>query len=294
MLLQSIKYTLLLCFLPICIHAQQTGLDTEAPDPGYWQFSAGDTTIIFADMAYIRNSPGLEGSMVSDSLQAGTKAVIVGEALSSSTIKGFRAPWQEIRYRKGGQEKHGYIWLGLLAIGHTMIDNEQICIYGFDRYIPVKGDHYASFSCAVKLIGPQQRLVARHPFSFGYTEQSATEIKGLNGMGLKGLRNIIRIGFLGEACAISSDYFYFGWNGSTFIPLPGAYRVSDAGVFYHSEQMLFPSEHKKAANIIYKMIEEGVSIEEGEGKEMLYKIKKKKETYLWNGKGYVKVRGQKN
>ncbi|MNE90703.1 hypothetical protein D3C80_1882460 [compost metagenome] len=57
--------------------------------------------------------------------------------------------------------------------------------------------------------------------------------------------------------------------------------------------MLFPSEHKKAANIIYKMIEEGEAIEENNGKEILYKIRKKKETYLWNGKGYVKVKGQK-
>ncbi|MNU48541.1 hypothetical protein D3C71_374630 [compost metagenome] len=284
------KYiTLLLLFYgaSFVLHAQ------EVPEPQYWQLSAGDTAIIFADIAYIRNNPGLEGTTVTDSLPAGTKVNMDREALSSSTVKGFRAAWQEISYRKDGQKKHGYIWLGLLAIGHTRINNGQICIYGFDRYVPVQGDQYASFSCAVKLIGPQQQIVARHPFSFGYTEQSATEIKGLNGMGLKGLQHIVRIGFLGEACAISSDYYYFGWNGNTFIPLPEAYRVSDAGVFYHSEQMLFPSEHKKGSNIIYKMIEEGTALEEDNGKEIPYKIKKEKKTYLWNGKGYVLIKGQK-
>lgn len=286
-------FAFLLCLLPCSIHAQEANWATAAPEPQFWQFTAGDTAIVFADMAYIRNSPGLVGTIVNDSLPAGAKVRIKGEILNSSTVKGFGAPWQEIRYYKDGHEKQGYIWLGLLAIGQTTIDQGQICIFGFEGYIPAKGDKYDYFACAVKLIGPKGSLIARHPFTFAYTEQSATEIKGLHNMGLRGLRNIVRIGFLGEACAISSDYYYFGWNGQAFIPLPKAYRVSDAGIFYHTEQMLFPSEHKKDANIIYKMIEEGEALEEDNGNEIQYKINKKKETYRWNGKGYVIVKRQK-
>lgn len=246
--------------------------------------------MVFAGKAYIRDQPGMNGTTIVDSVSAGMTVTIMGEVPELSTIRGFNTNWYHVRYYKDGRSQLGYIWLGMLALRQTRIDQGKTVLYGFERYHPAVGDKSAFYTCGVKLLDEQRNVLAQQTFAFDYSEQSYTEIKGLTGMGLKGLRNIVRIGFLGEACAIPSNYYYFGWNGSRLIPLPEAYRVSDAGVYYYTEQMLFPSEHKKGANIIYKMIEEGEALDEDNGKEIRYKIRKKKVTYLWDGKGYVKTK----
>ena len=280
-----IKYLtllLVLCCASFGLYAQET------PQPPYWELSAGDTAMVFADKAYIRDLPGMNGTTVVDSLSAGMTVKIMSEVPETSTVRGFNANWYQVRYHKDGQSQQGYIWLGMLALRQTRIDNGKTVLYGFERYTPAVNNKSAFYTCGLKLLDEQRNVLAQQTFAFDYSEQSYTEIKGLTGMGLKGLRNIVRIGFLGEACAIPSNFYYFGWNGSRFIPLPEAYRVSDAGVYYYTEQMLFPSEHKKDANFIYKMIEEGEALDEDNGKEIRYKTRKKKVTYLWDGKGYVK------
>lgn len=62
-------------------------------------------------------------------------------------------------------------------------------------------------------------------------------------MGLEGIQYIHRVGFHGEACGISTTHYYLGWNGENFVVMFSKSSVSDAGVSYYEEKILFPSEH---------------------------------------------------
>ena len=72
------------------------------------------------------------------------------------------------------------------------------------------------------------------------------------------------------------------------INLPSRYSVSDAGVFYYDEKILFPSEHKRNNQLIYKYIEEG----EAKDDDTLgpdYRISKREEHFQWDGDKFVKL-----
>jgi len=68
------------------------------------------------------------------------------------------------------------------------------------------------------------------------------------------------------------------------------YSVSDAGIYYYDESILFPTEHKKEANVIYKIIEEGEAPEDADDMaELTYEVRKKQEKFLWNGKSFTRL-----
>ena len=62
-------------------------------------------------------------------------------------------------------------------------------------------------------------------------------------------------------------------------------EVGDAGVFYHTETLLFPKEKGGQPGKIIKLSEEGEADEEKVDKkgEPIFKVKKSREVYLWDG-----------
>ncbi|WP_316822620.1 hypothetical protein [Pedobacter gandavensis] len=247
-----------------------------------WNKRINDTACVFADVAYLRDYPGLKGKLL-DSLTAGTKVVIKSEALNNTFLKDFYAPWYKVEYTIGKQKRSGFIWLGLLALGSSRDQDGQLWMYGYNKYPNRSNDEANLALCEIKILDPSLRLVGRTTFLTEKGGQTYTEGKILNNMGLIGLQRIFRIGFLAEACGIASNHYYIGWTGTEFIDLPGKSSVSDAGVSYYEEKLLFPSEHKLASDLIIKDITEGEVIDPDQ-KELTYKVSKKREKYLWNGK----------
>lgn len=114
-------------------------------------------------------------------------------------------------------------------------------------------------------------------------DKTYAESKLLPNMGLEGLQTIHRVGFHGEACGIPTTHYYVGWNGQHFVTMFNKSSVSDAGVFYHEEIILFPSEHNLDSNLIIKDIIEGEAIDE-QAQELKFKETRSREKFLWDGK----------
>jgi len=254
-------------------------------DFNFWNLTSGQTAYVFTDNAYIRAYPNTDGQLV-DSLPVGTAVKITSLAYNGNKVKGFYAPWHEVSYQRGGETKTGFIWLGLLALGHHVDDEGHQYIFGFERYGEERGDESAYYKCGVKLIGKGGELIAKHTVHCEYSYQSFIQSKLLPNMGLDGVKQIFRFDLQGEACGIPSTYYYVAWNGQQFIDMPSRYSISDGGIFYHEEALLFPSEHKKEANIIYKMIEDG---EYEDVDDPNVKITKKQEKYIWDGKVFSQL-----
>lgn len=253
-----------------------------------WNKKINDTAYVFADIAYIRDYPGLKGALL-DSLTAGTRVIIKSEPYNKMLIKDFYAPWHKVEYTMGKQKRSGFIWLGLLDLGTNTDKEGKLWMYGYNKYPNRSNDEENLALCEIKIL--EMRPNTGTPFDMiGQTTilttnggQTFTEAKVLGNMGLIGLKAIYRIGFFGEACGISTNYHYLGWTGKGFVNLPGKTSVSDAGVSYYEEKLLFPSEHGLDPSLIIKDIAEGEVVDPDQEK-LTYKEKKSREKYRWDGK----------
>ncbi|MFD1631604.1 SH3 domain-containing protein [Pseudopedobacter beijingensis] len=251
----------------------------------FWNLQKGQTACVFADNAYIRSYPDLK-SKILDSIVLGTPVTIVSPAYNGDKVRGFYAPWYEVVYKKDNEDRKGFIWLGLLALGRNVDADGNQYIHGFERFVSYTNLVQAHYDCAVKLLDINGNFISKYEFTYNFGDQTFTQSKILPSMGLEGIKNIHRIEFVGEACGVPTNYYYVAWNGEKFIEMPGRYRVSDAGVFYYNESILFPSEHKKEPNYIYKLIEQGEVMDE-KADDYKYLVNKRQEIYYWNGTSFV-------
>jgi hypothetical protein len=114
----------------------------------------------------------------------------------------------------------------------------------------------------------------------------------INGWGLKNVNSIYRISLSGEACGIPTYHYYFGWTGKKILLLPQKYQVGDAGIFYHTEEFIFPNEKKGEQNTIIKQIIEAEIIDENMV-DNKFLVKKELEYYSWNGMTFKLIKTKK-
>ena len=253
----------------------------------YWNKQQGDTAYVFADVAYIRDYPATSAVLV-DSLCEGTMLLIQSEGYNESTIRGFSAPWHEVSYQKDGQTKKGFIWLGLLALRQQLDQQGNQFLYGLSGLKEAYADEGSQYTCVLKYLSPQHKRIAEISFPVENAGQSYTDGKLLSNMGLPGLQAIYRVGFYGEACAVPTTHYYMGWDGQHFVNMLTKNSVSDAGVYYYEENVLFPSEHHLDPTLIIKDIVEGEVIDM-DALEPEYKETRHREKYRWENQELIQI-----
>ena len=291
--MRIILFSLMMLICASSLHAQEDAAAYIVEDDyGFWQKQIGDTAYVFAEIAYIRDYPSTRGRLL-DSLTQETQLIIKSDSYNNSIARGFEAPWRRVSYVKDGKRKEGFIWSGLLALGRLVSQDGNIFSFGFLRYDKETSYSPAAYMLQVKCFDANKNLKSKDYYPAELNEQRYSDYKLLPNMGLSGLQNIFRIGFLGEACGIPSYYYYFSWNGQEIIPMFSRYTVGDAGIYYYEEKILFPSEHNLDPNLIIKDIEEGEVIDEN-AEEYQYKKKRRRERYIWDGKVASKLMEMKD
>lgn len=282
--MKNILFTLLILISSLATLSAQDAPTAYIVEDGYdfWHKQPGDTAYVFADVAYIRDYPSTRGRLL-DSLTQETEVIIKSESYNNSFARGFEAPWYKVSYIKDGKRKEGFIWAGLLALGRTVNNTGNVFSFGFLKREKETDYNFPSYLLEVKCFDENNNLKSRNHYPAELNEQRYSEYKLLPNMGLAGLENIFRIGFLAESCGVPTIHYYFSWNGQEIIPMFDRQRVSDAGVFYYEETILFPSEHKLDANLILKDIEEGEVIDDT-AVDLEYKKTRKREKFIWDGK----------
>ncbi|MVT09355.1 SH3 domain-containing protein [Chitinophaga tropicalis] len=255
--------------------------DNEESYYNLWNPQPGATMVVFADKAYIRTEPSLQGS-IADSLTPGTTVTAIQQTGRNIVVKGITAPWLKISYNREGKAKEGYVWLGLLALGRYTTENTDI-IYGLERGYTV--DDFFRYNLRVKAIDANLRVLDMKEKAIDGESSASTEGKLLGDLGLENTKNILRIYFSGDACGLPTNYYYFGWTGTNFLELPGKMSVGDAGAYYHSETLLFPKEAGGQPGKIIRLTEDE---EVGEDGETVAKKTYSREVYLWDGRQAVK------
>ncbi|MBC7935989.1 MAG: hypothetical protein H7Y86_11620 [Rhizobacter sp.] len=285
----------LLILLSFLISIQQISAQTpDRADYTIWQ--NGDTTatyFVFANKAMIRQTPSPDGLLL-DSVLLGEKLIQKEITKSFSTIKGIYAPWIKVAYQKNDDIKSGYVWIGLLGF-QSLIKHDTAFIYGLEKVraasIEPLSFEQTKFTISLKAIYNNGLIAAREWTIDGGESASYVASKMLGNVGLKNTHEVFRINLGGQACGVPTNYYYHAWDGKRFYNLPGKYEVGDAGVYYHTETLLFPTEKGGKPGHIIKLMEEKELIqEETATQKEKFKKTNKKELYAWNGQQATKIK----
>lgn len=251
-----------------------------------WTLSKDDSRYIFADSALIRVSPDTKQAPI-DTLLAGDDItaidILAGKLL---TLKGLTLPWVQIKYKKDGVEKQGYVWEGLISFS-PMRRGDMKFVFAYDRRVDTLIDNGKRPQYLVKIKAVQAgKILAATTFRIMDDESAgAAYAKVMGGLGLSNVQNIVSVGFGGEACGIPTNYYYFAWmKDGRIAPLPERMDVGDAGVYYHSESFIFPGEKDGMPDtIILKMHEEEETDKLDKNGEAVMAVKEAFTKYSWDG-----------
>jgi len=251
-----------------------------------WGLNKDDSRYIFADTALVRISPDTKQAAI-DTLLAGDDItavdILAGKLL---TLKGLTLPWVQIKYKKDGVEKQGYVWEGLISFS-PMRRGDMKFVFAYDRRVDTLIDNEKRPQYIVKLKAVQARkILAATAFRIMDDESAGfSYAKVMAGLGLTNVQNIISVGFGGAACGVSTNYYYFAWmKDGRIAALPERMDVGDAGVYYHSESFIFPGEKDGMPDtIILKMHEEEETDKLDKNGEPVMSVKEEFTKYSWDG-----------
>ncbi len=264
----------------------------------FWHFNYEEKTegIIGSKNCYIRENSSTDSRLL-DSLQIGEKIKIISTSDNTLNIKGLDLSWIEIEYYKNNEIKTGYVWKGFIAVGSSTKGNTTFLTTIDSKFSKkVKQDDYeyegGFYRISIKAIDSENKIISEKSYSKELSESYFFQNSAISSWGLKDLNSIYRISFSGEACGIPTLHYYFGWNEKEFLLLPEKYDVGDAGVFYHTEEFIFPKEKGGQTNTIIKTIKEAENTDENTN-TYDFLVTKTTEYYSWDGKNFKLIKTKK-
>ncbi|MBN9299067.1 MAG: hypothetical protein J0I41_18855 [Filimonas sp.] len=244
----------------------------------------------------MRSAPST-GKPAIDTLFAADNVNVTQRLEETLTLKGITANWVKISYTKNAVQREGYIWSGLLAFNPIRRGDTKF-FYGANRIV-TKDTILNKEKVTVQVMQMEIKVYQQgkkftslvYPLIYNGESFSFTESKLYDGKGLKDVERVLSIMFSGEACGVPTDTYYFGIRRNEIVPVISTTDIGDADVYYHTEELIFPSDKGGKPDIIAWNMEEGESTEKADKKgNTIYKVKKDKKRYAWDG---IKVKEMK-
>ncbi len=99
--------------------------------------------------------------------------------------------------------------------------------------------------------------------------------------GLDSIDNLIQINYFAEACGVEGGVSFLTWDSQKINELISLSSISDAGVFYSSEMIIFPKDSGGIDGKIIYQIESGEAIDESAN---WWKTTKEEREHSWTNK----------
>jgi hypothetical protein len=212
------------------------------------EFEKNAVTYIFGENTNVRKSGKIEAGNIVAKLEAGRKVKILSKG-SEYTIDGFTQNWYEIEYESGGKTGTGFVWGGFLAMAFVFTDGEEkggagIALAGIKKYSLKEGFTGELRMCENGKIISRAEFVP-HNMAGGekqsaYTYGVSASISGP--AGLAGVKNIIKVSCVYEACGYPNGSSYFAWDGKDVKYITKDEYISEAGCFHYEKKIIFPEE----------------------------------------------------
>ncbi|KYH03864.1 hypothetical protein A1704_21030 [Chryseobacterium cucumeris] len=260
-----------------------TAQENEVYADGIFSFEENKTQKIFTDWTRVRLDPGVNAQIV-DSLQVNQQVMILKKENAVLKLGERNANWYKISYQKGENTLEGYIWGGNLCVGYRN-KNGYDFLFGLSKTIDRKNKEINEIEkqniAGIKVL-EGNTLIDEVYFDTGRAEELSSAAFNIeSNHKLQNVEFTLKAMVSGEACGIASYDQYVLFKGKKLIALPQLTNVGDAGVFYHSEEFIFPNDKGGIPNAFILKVED-MEVDERDREKKKHSFR----TYLWNGNTY--------
>ncbi|MDH5034555.1 SH3 domain-containing protein [Chryseobacterium cucumeris] len=260
-----------------------TAQENEVYADDIFSFEENKTQKIFTDWTRVRLDPGVNAQIV-DSLQVNQQVMILKKENAVLKLGERNANWYKISYQKGENTLEGYIWGGNLCVGYRN-KNGYDFLFGLSKTIDRKNKEINEIEkqniAGIKVL-EGNTLIDEVYFDTGRGEELSSAAFNIeSNHKLQNVEFTLKAMVSGEACGIASYDQYVLFKGKKLIALPQLTNVGDAGVFYHSEEFIFPNDKGGIPNAFILKVED-MEVDERDREKKKHSFR----TYLWNGNTY--------
>jgi hypothetical protein len=285
----------ILCLI-LCVAASVSIAQEYSRSYGVWgRYTAGKPDFVYVDTAIVRDRPDVGGRRL-DSLYAGDTVAVVKVMTEALELKGIEAPWFEIRYRKKGAVRKGFLWSGLLALKHLKTADAGFLV-GIDRVVGtkevVRGEVYQRWAhhFGVKALR-NGTVIDRNTTilnDIGYVDIEGGVVPAVPGLAnVKGRIKFTTLPEMSIMGAVTCEYL---WTGERLVALPMVTNSSEAGAGYHKESLTLPGSKGVPDQTVVWISEEGVETGKKDSKgKPIYKVTRKEKKYAWDGEKLTAVK----
>ncbi len=282
----SVKLYILLLFVSNILFAQENdGIFN------YGKFSENSEVYLFSDNVNIREKPTSSSKVIAN-LPIASKVNVISETEETYIVNGYTTCWYKISFEKEGKTLKGYIWGGFLSAvtlsTKNDLDENLTFVYGISGYTDGKG--YMSTIKAVV----NKKIISSLSFPPMYTdfnnEGYSYNINGkiTGNKGLNNVKKIIVLSFLYPACGYTNGDINIFWNETDLIFGIEAPKVSEAGIFHFSTEIIYPNDEGGKSGQVIKKIDNESYDEEGNIAEKSTKMVR----FKWNGEKLIEQKNE--
>lgn len=219
--------------------------DSDTRVVGSWyEFEVGSTELLYGDRVVLRAAASSESTAI-DTLSIGSEVKIIEKTSEKITINGLPTNWYKVKCKAG----KGYVAGGLIALDHREIDGVTYLA------IVAGNEERKKVRCRVLKDGD----------FYGHESDLNTDafyLEVFGNRGVEGIENMLTVNLFAEACGVDGGQIYLFNDGESLIEAISLVRVSDGGVFWFSEELIFPEDEDGWYKVIQYKREHGLPVDE--------------------------------
>lgn len=224
--------------IPLVLIALTSALQA---DTNFGELTA-DRALVFRESACLFSEPRDTSSVVC-SLPIGAELNRLAPVDVEYLGEGMSSTWLEGVYELGGEIHRGYIPQSWLALTDLVLSGDTLFIFGIDSYVPERWGFVGSARAVSG--GDILSETVFYPPSGGFGVNSygfSVSSREVDTSGFAGMRNLVIVSFIYEACGVTNSDILFAWTGEYLVRGVRANWVVEAGLFHYTEEFLFPEE----------------------------------------------------
>lgn len=257
-------------------------------------FLPGNKYYTLVTDANLREKPGTQSNVLTK-LPIGTQVTVEEVTTDSFMLRGVKMPWLKVRCQPAGAATvSGYIWAGFMALAYIQTPDEEYALNRGVLYLTGvaaynEATHQLTVQVRIALAGKE---LSKAEFTTGgdifYYPEFTLHFEPFNKV-----KAVLSVNYAFPACGyVSGDNLLFWQENNQLIKVLETNSVSEAGLFYESEEYLLPSQRGGIGDHVL-VIKDSSSFEE-KGDDLA----RTKQTYAitiykWNGSKLVKVKEMK-
>ncbi len=257
----------------------------------FGRFNDSSRVFLFEDKVPLRSGPGASEGIISYA-KIGTPALILSGCKAPTTQSDARNYWYRLVFIRNDSTFDGFVWGGhiaMLAQRLTSANRTDLLLYGIPEWDPEKG-----FSSTAKVLRNGQ-LISKLDFApiaagffdagiFGHSVCADLDFAH----GFSGIASIVRLIFEYPACGYENGEIFLLWSGEKLSYLAKASKISEAGAFRYTYQLVFPDQDGGESNTLI-IRQEMTEYEWRDEQEFITRAEMNIRRFHWDGESVLEL-----